>query len=247
MEEPTLLELRWCMIEAVNVLQDETIPLEKRTQDARATLFAALCRFYDSYPEEQTASSSEPVHQIAGEFIDNEVNLAELESPARSLSDYREERKMHIPDFTDFLGILHPEYADVVHRLPVDRRVRDQIAFRLGVHWTEIAEFMPRQNQPEIPLPPIAPIPAPEGTPPPEEPWYLVERFTGKIVSGPHNEPVPLNGFYVAEPLTGECGNIIELAEPLNGIEEESLPPGGYNAEELYYVYGIGNAEDFGE
>ena len=59
---------------------------------------------------------------------------------------------MHIPAFTAFLGITHQEYAHVFYREPLDRRVRDQIAYKLGVDWREIAEFMPAQPQtwPEI-------------------------------------------------------------------------------------------------
>ena len=45
--------------------------------------------------------------------------------------------------FGDWLGIAHFEYAAVIHRLPVDRRLRDQIAYKLGVAWQAIAEFMP--------------------------------------------------------------------------------------------------------
>jgi hypothetical protein len=40
---------------------------------------------------------------------------------------------MHIPAFTAFLGITHQEYAHVFYRQPLDRRVRDQIAYKLGV------------------------------------------------------------------------------------------------------------------
>jgi hypothetical protein len=31
------------------------------------------------------------------------------------------------------LGITHQEYSHVIHRLPVDQRLRDQIAYKLGI------------------------------------------------------------------------------------------------------------------
>ena len=53
----------------------------------------------------------------------------------RSLADYRQERGMRIPAFTAFLGVTLDDYAQVVQRGPVDRRLRDQIAYRLRVPW----------------------------------------------------------------------------------------------------------------
>ena len=86
------------------------------------------------------------------------------------------------------LGITHQEYAHVMHRRPVDRRIRDQIADKLGIRWSAIAEFMPEAALPWLE---IASIPAPAGAPPPAEPWYLVQQTTGRIVSGPHDAPLP--------------------------------------------------------
>jgi len=65
---------------------------------------------------------------------------------------------MTLPQFTEWLGIAHFEYAAVVHRQRVDHGLRDQIAYRLGVPKTQIAEFLPPQPR----LRPL-PLPAPDG------------------------------------------------------------------------------------
>lgn len=232
--EPTLMELRRTMVEAIELLDQSLVPLDPHTHRARAVLLAALCRFYCSSGREDALPSEAPVHQ------DND-DLDDIAwPPAPSLSDYRQERGMRIHEFTDWLGIAHYEYANVVHRVPVDRRLRDQIAFRLGVRWTEIAEFGPKQPQPEPPpLPEL--IPALPGSPPPNEPWYLIDEYTGKIVSGPHHEPVPENGWHTQEPLTGKGTNLISLSS-YPGTEEQGLPPDGYSDDILQILYG--NADD---
>jgi len=140
---------------------------------------------------------------------------------------------MHIPAFTAFLGITHQEYAHVFYREPLDRRVRDQIAYKLGVDWREIAEFMPQQPQP---WPEIVAEPAPEGAPFPHEPWYLVDHVTGRITSGPHDAPIPANGGYLCDPLTNGPTNLVGLSYPW-GSEEEQLPPAGFSARDLEVMY----------
>jgi hypothetical protein len=240
--EPTLLELRWSIVEAVELLGQADVPLDTRADRARALLLAALCRFHHTTEYIPHAPSIEP-NPPTTNTIPNDLDLDDSIWPQpRRLSDYRQERGMRIPEFTAFLGILHHEYAAVVHRHPVDRRLRDQIAFKLGVHWSAIAEFLPAHRQPIKPPPPPVPIPNPSGEVP-SQPWYLVDAYTGQIVSGPHHEPVPLNGYYMVEPLSRMCTNLIVL-DDYSGTEEDQLPPEGYSDKELRSIYGDGAWDD---
>ena len=131
-----------------------------------------------------------------------------------------------VPPITTLLGITHQEYAHVIHRLPVDRRLRDQIAYNLGVHWSAIASHARScaalaGDRPSRHL--LDPGPC--------EPWYLVHQTTGRIVSGPHNEPLPENAAYYCDPLTQNTTNLVVLF-PAWTSEEAQLPPEGYSAME---------------
>jgi hypothetical protein len=177
--------------------------------------------------EERTLLASAP--DTAGRDVsdDDPASIDALHPAPRRLADYRQERNLSMRDFTDLLGITQQEYAHVIHRLPIDRRLRDQIAYKLGVPWSAIAEFMPGAA---LPWPETTPIPAPAGAPPPSEPWYVVHPTTGRIVSGPHNEPLPENAAYVHDPLTYNTTNLVVLFDRTN--EEAQLPPEGYIANE---------------
>ena len=133
-----------------------------------------------------------------------------------------------VPPITTLLGITLQEYAHVIHRLPVDRRIRDQIAYKLGIRWSAIAEFMPEAALPWLE---IASIPAPAGAPPPAEPWYLVHETTGRIVSGPHDAPLPGNAVYLCDPLTQRTTNLVVLFAAWTS-EEAQLQSEGYSAHE---------------
>ncbi len=191
-------------------------------------LQAALIQLHASARAELTLPAHDPATSDLG-ASDDDLALVDAPYPAlRRLTDYRQERNLSMLAFIAMLGITHQEYAHVIHRLPVDRRLRDQIAYKLGVDWSAIAEFMPEDA---LPWPEILPLPAPPGELPPDEPWYLVHQTTGRIVSGPHHEPLPENAAYYCDPLTRQTTNLITLF-PVWTTEEAQIPPGGYSAEE---------------
>jgi hypothetical protein len=231
--DAALRYLHASVVEAVTILQRDPLPLDARAHHTLAVLQAALLHVkYHMAEEEPPAPDSVELDTAAQ--VDDDTDIVELAPlAARSLSEYRQERGMHIPAFTALLGITHQEYAHVFYRQPLDRRVRDQIAYKLGVDWREIAEFMPAQ--PQI-WPEIVPIPAPEGAPRPREPWYLIDEETGRIVSGPHATPIPVNAGYLGDPLTHAPTNLVALCYPL-GCEEEQLPPEGFSARDLEVMY----------
>jgi hypothetical protein len=129
--ETNLESLRAAVVAAVDILGRTTDPAGDRAQRALALLAHALA----AAPADRGAAEADAAGELAL------VAAAWLQP--RRLTDYRQERGMTIPQFTAFLGIAHFEYAQVVHRQKVDPRLRDQIAFRLGVPWQAIAEFMP--------------------------------------------------------------------------------------------------------
>jgi hypothetical protein len=207
--ESELLPLRAAVVAAIDIISRTTEPADDRVQQALALLTHALAE----PPDRSTADAGAA----------DERALIDLARPRpRRLSDYRQERGMTIPQFTAFLGIAHFEYAQVVHRQKVDPRLRDQIAFRLGVPWQAIAEFLPPAPQPR----PV-PIPAPATATPPDEPWYLVE-----VISGPHTTPLPENALQLPDPATRTPTNFVILYNPWT-TEEGQLPPEGYSAREL--------------
>jgi hypothetical protein len=238
--DASLLCLHASVVEAVTILQRDPAPLDARAHHALAVLQAALIYLQYNVVEEPPAPDLDGLDTTAAQVDDDtdSVDLAPL--TARSLSDYRVERGMRIPAFTAFLGITHQEYAHVIHRQPLDRRVRDQIAYKLGVEWREIAEFMPAQPQT---WPEIVPLPAPDGEPLPPEPWYLVDEETGRITSGPHDTPIPANGGYLCDQLTYESTNLVALWYPSTS-EEDQLPPEGYSARDLQLIYDESTAEE---
>jgi hypothetical protein len=227
------------VVEAVTILQRDPTALDTRAHHALAVLQAALLYLQDSLVEEPPAPEPDGQDRVAqGDDDTDSVDLAPL--PVRSLSAYRQERGMHIPAFTAFLGITQQEYAQVMHRQPVDRRLRDQIAYKLGVKWQAIAEFLPAQPQH---WPEIVPLPAPEGAPLPTEPWYLIDLQTGRIASGPHTTPIPTNAVYLADPLTSMPTNLVAVCSPWSS-EEAQLPPEGHNASARAIFYDEPVAED---
>jgi hypothetical protein len=232
--EDKLRHLCTAVVRAVGILRQEADPADARAQYADAVLRTAL--WHIGYnPKGFRPRVAELEIAAPRAHTDDDADSLDLARPTpRSLADYRQEREMTIPQFTTYLGLLHREYVDVVHRLPVDRRVRDQIAFRLGVPWTMIAEFMPEQLRPARPRP--EPLPAPEGAEPPREPWFLVDEESGEVISGPHTEPVPANAVFPNDLIVGGPTNLVALFdEPLT--EEEWLPPGGFTRDERRTMY----------
>jgi hypothetical protein len=208
--ETDLGSLRAAVVAAVDILGGTTDPADDRVQRALALLTHALAA-----PPDLSAADTGAVEDMAP------IDL--VRPQPRRLSDYRQVRAMTIPQFTAFLGIAHFEYAHVVHRQKIDLRLRDQIAFRLGVPWQAIAEFMPREPPTSRPRP--IPIPPPATAEPPDEPWNLVE-----VVSGPHTTALPANALPLGDPVTQAPTNFI-LYDPWT-TEEGQLPPEGYSARE---------------
>jgi hypothetical protein len=188
------------VVEAISILRCSEDALDARVHRVQAVLLAALWRLDAEAPEDLTVLEIVPEAEMPNQPSDDDAESVDLAQPTpRSLADYRKEYGMTIPQFTDWLGIPHHEYAAVVYRMPVDPRLREQIAFRLGVSWRQIAEFLPPQPPPR---PQLVPLPAPDAAEPPREPWYLVDDLTGKVLSGPHHEPLPANAAYLGDPLT---------------------------------------------
>lgn len=218
--------LHTSLVHAVTILRQDTTMPEAQVDHALAILRAALSHWRFDPSIIAAAADSAPEIVDTDDRAEEAIDDIEI-PPPRSLSDYRRERGMTILAFGDWLGIAHFEYAGVIHRLPVDRRLRDQIAYKLGVAWQAIAEFMP--ERPPQPRPQPVPIPAPDGTPPPDEPWYLFDDETGYILSGPHNTSVPENGFYLSDPLAGGPSNLVVLHDFSGYTEEQQLPPEGFS------------------
>lgn len=234
--DANLLHLRTSVIEAVTILQKSHNPLDIRVDHANAVLRAALWHLGREQNEEPSATDVDPEVAVASERGDDEMEIIDSLHPTpRSLSDYRRDRGMRISAFTDWLGIPQHEYAHIIHRQPVDRRLRDHVAYKLGVEWRVIAEFMPKP--PPEPYVRLVPIPAPEGTEPPPEPWYLLDEETGQVISGPHTEPIPENAGYLSHPLIGNPCNLVVLYDLSGYTEENQLPPDGYSAKERSWRY----------
>lgn len=234
--EIKLLHLRASVIEAVTILQKANDPLDICVDNANAVLRAALWHLGRAHDEEPSTVDVHTDVAVTSEYSNDEAEIIDALHPTpRSLSDYRSERGMKIPAFTDWLGIPHHEYAQIIRRQPVDRRLRDHVAYKLGVEWQAIAEFMPKP--PPEPYVRPEPIPAPEGTEPPLEPWYLLDEENGQIISGPHTEPIPENGWYVSDPLVGGPSNLVVLYDFSGYTEEDRLPPDGYSIEEREWRY----------
>ena len=232
--DTTLADLRASVIEALQILRADADPLNVRAISADAVLIAALWRL--EYIWGEAAPLAEEAPTVAAASVpaaDEETDALDDAYPhPRSLVEYRQERQMRISEFVDSLGIGHFEYLEVVHRRPVDRRLRDQIAFKLGVAWQEIAEFMPEQ-----PGSRLVPLPPREGALPPREPWYLFDDETGRIISGPHHEPLPENGHYLGDPITGASTSLVVLWDRLHLTEEGQLLPDGHGTKELADTY----------
>jgi hypothetical protein len=227
-----LRHLCTAVVRAVGILRQDADPVDARAHYADAVLRTALWHIgYNPADFRPRAVEPELVVPSAGTDDDaDSLDLAQLTS--RRLADYRQEREMTIPQFADFLGLLHPEYVAVVQRQKVDRRVRDQIAFRLGVPWTMIAEFMPPPPRPRP-----EPRPAPAGAEPPPELWYLVDEESGEVISGPHTEPIPENSDYLHDPIAGESTNLAVVFDDTI-VEYNLLPPDGYTADERRAICG---------
>lgn len=215
-------------VEAVELLGQAATPLDPHIHHARAVLAAALQHLYYEVDENDLMSPTEPTEAVPIPPIADDLDSADDLSPApRSLADYREERGMTVLEFGRWLGIAHFEYAAVVNRRPVDRRIRDQIAYKLGVDWWAIAEFMPEQPQPHRE---VAPLPARPDAEPPDEPWYFLDEVTGRIRSGPHDEPYPENALHLYDYATEGAAQLIALWDfDWPQTEEDQLPPGGRN------------------
>jgi hypothetical protein len=231
-----LHHLRGALEEAITILEQDATPMTARVDHTLAILYAALVYHADLLAVHE--SIPKPAHALPneGEQVDDDLDADDISFPApRRLADYRRERAMHIPAFTAFLGITHADYAAVVRRHALDRRLRDQIAYKLGVQWQEIAEFMP--EPPPQPRPQPAPIPASDDAPPPLRPWYLFDDETGRILSGPHTTPVPQNGYFLSHPLLPNRLDLIVLHDFSGYTEEDQLLPDAYTREELQEKY----------
>jgi len=230
--ESDLSYLRAAVVEALTLLQADAAPLAARAFHAQAVLRTALWRLGLAQQDAAPTLQVDPLVMPAGaEAGDNDDDLAALpRRTLRSLSDERRERRMTIPQFTAWLGIAHHEYAAVVQRRLVDRRLRDQIAFTLGVAWHALAECMPEPPLPPRPRP--RPLPPSDDAPPPDEPWFLVDAETGAIVSGPDHAPLPANAGYRSDPLRGGPTNLVVIVDRMPVPEEALLLLGGYSAAE---------------
>jgi len=110
----------------LDLIQWATDPVWGKLPPAtRQSLIADDAAFLRQQLTKEEPSAPDPEERDRAAQIDDvdSVDLAPL--TARSLSEYRQERGMHIPAFTAFLGITHQEYAHVIYRQPLDRRVRD--------------------------------------------------------------------------------------------------------------------------
>src|SRR3954454_25283025 len=95
------------VVEAVTILQRDPTPLDTRAHHTLAVLQAAL--LYGQYHMvEEEPPAPEPVELDTATQVDDDTYSIELALlAARSLSPYRQERGMHIPAFTAFLGVTH--------------------------------------------------------------------------------------------------------------------------------------------
>lgn len=67
----------------------------------------------------------------------------------KTLNDYREERYMGVTEFVKFLDIsLHTFYTSIRGKRPRPSTMR-RIAEKLGVHPSDITEFVPRDSRSE--------------------------------------------------------------------------------------------------
>lgn len=240
-------------VEAVELLGEAARPLDPHVHHARAVLVAALhhlsCELAEedwvaaSSPAEDVASRTAPMEVVSAPAADDDLDPIDDPSPSpRSLADYREARGMTVLEFGRWLGIAHFEYAAAVHRRPVDRRIRDQIAYKLGVPWRAIAEFRPAQPKP---LRDVLPLPAPPNAKPLAEPWYLIDAVTGRIRSGPHHEPLPANACFLLDELTvGDAQLVCLYNDDGPGTEEEAVPPAGYRRDVREWLHGHLGADD---
>lgn len=234
--EDHLTHLHTSVLAAILVLQHDARSLDARVEEAEAVLCAALLCWDMRACIDATLSPGTLNVTNSGESLATTSAPVNRPDPAPlPLSAYRQERGLTISAFTEMLGIFHHEYVAVIHRQPVDPRVRDQIAFKLGVPWQAIAEFMPKPP-PQLKPRPVA-IPPGEGAEVPSTPWYLVDEQTGQVLSGPHTEPLPENAVYLHDPFKGEEWNLVVLCDYSHLTEEDCLPPGGYSRNERDAVY----------
>jgi len=240
--EANQTHLRTSIIAALTILRHDTMSLEARVQDAEAALLAALVYCDAHTPEEAAPEAPEPALPGIDAALADMEQIDRFHPEPRQLSAYRQERGMRIPAFTAFLGIAHHEYAAIVRRCPSDRRLRDQIAFKLGVAWQAIAEFMP--EPPPQPRSQPLPLPPREGAKPPSHPWYLVDEETGQVLSGPHTDPLPANAVYLGDPRTWEPSNLVVLHDYSACTEEDQLPAEGFSAKEREAMYADWDAFD---
>lgn len=163
--DANFMHLWTAAFEAVELLGQATTPLDPHVHHARAVLAAALQHLHCEVDESDLPNPTEPTEVVSAPAGDGDLDRTDDPSvKPRSLADYRSERGMTVLQFGRWLGIAHFEYATVVHRRPVDRRIRDQIAYKLGVDWRAIAEFVPEQPPPRRA---IAALPARPGAEPP--------------------------------------------------------------------------------
>jgi hypothetical protein len=231
-----LRHLRGALEEAITILEQDTTAIAARVDHTLAVLYATLVHHRGALADPEPPLEADQDTQNEDQRADGELDdSAILFPPPHRLANYRQERGMHIPAFTAFLGITHVDYVAVVHRQAVDRRLRDQIAYKLGVRWQEIAEFM--SETPPKPQPQPVPIPAPDDALPPHRPWYLVDDETGRVLSGPHATPVPENGYYIGHLLAHKAPDLVVLHDFSGYTREDQLPPGGYTKKELQEMY----------
>ena len=65
---------------------------------------------------------------------------------AKSLNEYRLEGYMDVTDFVAFLGIATHTYYSALNREGIRLATMRRIAEKLGVHPSEIAEFVPKER-----------------------------------------------------------------------------------------------------
>jgi DNA-binding Xre family transcriptional regulator len=70
---------------------------------------------------------------------------------AKSLDEYRSERYMSVTEFMAFLGVASHTYYSALNRQGVRPTTMRRIAEKLGVHPSEIAEFVPKDYEPPRP------------------------------------------------------------------------------------------------
>src|SRR5262245_18418981 len=107
--DENLRHLCTAVVRAVGILRQDADPADARAHYAAAVLRMALLHVgYD--PADVQPQPAEPEIAAPSAHTDDDVDSLDLARPQpRNLSEYRQERGMTIPQFTDWLSIAHFE------------------------------------------------------------------------------------------------------------------------------------------